>query len=73
MMHNITSYEPRELSALRYALNQQLGAILHGSMDALNPCFRANARDMLCICIRALDDHMHCRGYIVRDGVYIRR
>lgn len=72
-MQNIISYEPRELSALRYALDQQLGAILHGSMDSLNPCFMTNARDMLYICIRALDDYMHCRGYIVRDGVYIRR
>lgn len=67
---DLSKFETCELSALRYAMAQELDSIKQGSMDKLNPCFAFSAHDMLKQCIRSLDEYMSKRGYIVINGVY---
>lgn len=63
-------FELRELSALRFALYEEREAILNMRRVNINPCFLANARDMLTICLRELDEYAEKKGYVIKGNIY---
>lgn len=67
---DLDRFELRELSALRFALCEERESVLNMRRVNINPCFLANVRDMLTICLRELDDYAKKRGYVIKDSIY---
>ena len=73
-MIDLTIFEMRELSALRFGLSLGLKEIQKNkNMAKLNPCFLTNAEQMLLQCIASLDKYASENNWHVEKQVYERR
>lgn len=73
-MIDLSIYEMRELSALRFGLSLGLKEIQKNkNMIKPNPCFLTNAEQMLMQCIASLDKYALENSWYVENQVYERR
>lgn len=73
-MIDLSNYEMRELSALRFGLSLGLKEIQKNKNTAkLNPCFLTNAEQMLLQCITSLDKYAYEDNLYLENQVYERR
>lgn len=73
-MIDLSNYEMRELSALRFGLSLGLKEIQKNKNTAkLNLCFLTNAEQMLLQCITSLDKYAYEDNLYLENQVYERR
>lgn len=73
-MIDLTIFEMRELSALRFGLSLGLKEIQKNKNTAkLNSCFLTNAEQMLLQCITSLDKYAYENNLYLENQVYERR
>lgn len=74
-MIDISIYEMRELSALRFGFTLGLKEIQRSKNTAknLNACFLTDAEQMLSQCIASLDKHAADNNWYINNMTYERR